>query len=142
MKGKPTQAQQAASTTGLDDLADLGLPVVTGETHAYHWCEVEDEGNIQLNRRWIYRSPEEDDEAIGEVNFVIPATYFEKIFPELFPNTLSVGHFLTWYIPEEDGEKIYLQAKADGKIIEEYLYFENQEDVPDELADYVKPGCV
>lgn len=74
---------------------------------------------LELNRAWIYgNGPDEDP--TGEKNFVIPEDYFVSIFDRLFPRENDISFFLEVYEPETDGEKIYQQAKRDGKIIEEF----------------------
>ena len=55
-----------------------------------------------------------------ETNFVIPEDYFVAIFDKLFPRENDISFFLEVYEPETDGEKIYQQAKKDGKIIVEF----------------------
>lgn len=74
---------------------------------------------IELNRAWIYGNGP-DEEPTGETNFVIPEDYFVMIFDKLFPRENDISFFLEVYEPETDGEKIYQQAKKDGKIIEEF----------------------
>ena len=77
------------------------------------------EMELELNRAWIYdKESIENDEPIGERNFVISGEYFISIFYEIFPNE-NIHDFLDYYEPEKDGEMIYQRAKADGKIIEE-----------------------
>lgn len=77
------------------------------------------EGELELNREWIYDDP--DDDPVAERNFVIPEKYFNEIFPELFPDEDDIEEFLDIYEPETDGEKIYQRAKKDGKIIDEFV---------------------
>ena len=74
---------------------------------------------LELNRAWIYGNGP-DEEPTGETNFVIPEDYFVAIFDKLFPRENDISFFLEVYEPETDGEKIYQQAKKDGKIIEEF----------------------
>lgn len=74
---------------------------------------------LELNRTWIYGNGP-DEEPTGEKNFVIPEDYFVSIFDRLFPHENDISFFLEVYEPETDGEKIYQQAKRDGKIIEEF----------------------
>lgn len=72
----------------------------------------------QLNRAWIY--DKNDDEIIGETNFVIRTEYLNKIFKELFSDDYKdLNSFLDVYEPEIEGELIYQRAWADGEIIEE-----------------------
>ena len=42
------------------------------------------------------------------------------IFDKLYPRENDISFFLEVYEPETDGERIYQQAKRDGKIIEEF----------------------
>lgn len=74
---------------------------------------------LELNRAWIYGNGPDKDPT-GETNFVIPEDYFVEIFPKLFPDEDDISFFLDIYEPETDGEKIYQQAKKDGKIIDEF----------------------
>ena len=73
---------------------------------------------IELNRKYLYDYDEED--AIGERNFVVPAEYFYGLM-EMFGmiDTNTTFTFLDWYDPETDGELIYEFAVRDGAIIEE-----------------------
>ena len=73
----------------------------------------------ELNREWLY---DEDDEIIGERNFVVKVDYFNRIFSELFPNE-NLDEFLDWYEPETDGEKIYQKALSDGETMLEFVTF-------------------
>ena len=70
----------------------------------------------ELNRGWLY---DENDEVIGETNFVVSAEFVEKMYSQRFRKmyeTLEI--FLEAYIPEEDGEYIYQKAKENEKLIE------------------------
>ena len=81
------------------------------------------EFQYELNRGYIY----EDNEEIGEMNFVISADYLDRIFLELFPCE-DFDEFIDWYEPETDGEKIYQKALADGEIIDEFeTYYDKEE---------------
>ena len=77
------------------------------------------EFETELNRAWIY--DENNEEIIGQTNFVVRDDYLEKIFQELFSEEYKgdLENFLDVYEPESEGELIYQRAKADGKIIEE-----------------------
>ena len=73
---------------------------------------------IELNRKWLYDYDDED--VIGERNFVIPAEYFYGLM-EMFGmiDTDTTFTFLDWYDPETDGELIYEFALRDDAIVEE-----------------------
>lgn len=78
----------------------------------------------ELNRGYIY---DEDDETIGENNFVISAYYMNRIFPELFPGE-DLEDFLDWYDADEEGDVIYQRALEDGEIIEEFTTYYDKEE--------------
>ena len=87
---------------------------------------------LELNRAWIY--DDEDEEIVGEKNFVVPAVWLILNINEIVPG-VDIGNeddfddFLGYYVPEEDGEAIYEAAKRMGKIIEEFdTYYEDEED--------------
>lgn len=70
-----------------------------------------------LNRKWIV---DDDDEVIGEVNFIVPGEWLENLFNKVFANEYSsLGNFLKVYTPEIDGEFIYQKAVEDGVLIED-----------------------
>ena len=72
---------------------------------------------IELNRRWLYDYDDED--VIGERNFVVPAEYFYSLMEMFGMDDAEASDFLEWYDPETDGELIYEFAVRDGAIIEE-----------------------
>ena len=76
------------------------------------------EVEVELNRAWIY--DEEDEEEIGETNFVVPFTWlktpFDRVYADKYKN---LGEFLEVYEPEVDGESIYREAIKDGALIED-----------------------
>ena len=78
------------------------------------------EVEYELNRGYIYN---EDGEAIGETNFVVPTDWFVKMFGETIWGELetgiSIGEFLEVYDPSNDGEFIYQEAIKDGVLIED-----------------------
>lgn len=72
---------------------------------------------IELNREWLYEYDDED--VIGERNFVVLAEYFYKLMEMFGMDNADALDFLDWYDPETDGELIYEFAVRDGAIIEE-----------------------
>ncbi len=74
-------------------------------------------GEIELNRAWLY---DENDEVIGETNFVLREEYLEKIFEEKYKEEYdTLDSFLESYEPEDIGEEIYQLAITDGELIED-----------------------
>ena len=78
---------------------------------------------IELNRKWLYDCDDED--VIGERNFVVPAEYFYSLMEMFGMDDIDASKLLDWYDPETDGELIYEFAVRDGAIIEdgEHYYF-------------------
>ena len=72
---------------------------------------------LELNRKWLY--DDNDEEVIGERNFVIPTNYFYSLMEMFGIDEEDASDFLNWYDPETDGELIYEFAVRDGAIIEE-----------------------
>lgn len=74
----------------------------------------------ELNRAYIYN---EDGEAIGETNFVVPADWFVQMFGETIWGELRTGisieEFFEEYVPEYDGEFVYQEAIKDGVLVED-----------------------
>lgn len=78
------------------------------------------ECQLELNRKWLRHK--EGDEPYGELNFVISQPLFVQIYTDHFVMDWDDAEaFLSAYVPEEDGEKIYQIAKAQGAIIEEHF---------------------
>ncbi len=74
-------------------------------------------GEIELNRAWIY---DENREVIGETNFAIREEYLQRIFEEMFQDEYdTLSFFLDIYEPEDEGERIYQRAIADGELIQD-----------------------
>lgn len=85
------------------------------------------EMEYELNRAWIYDEDDEDD-PIGETNFVVPAKWLIDLFNNYFAEKKtcsgyslygSFEDFLNIYEPEEEGEFIYQKANEDGVIKED-----------------------
>lgn len=75
------------------------------------------EFEYELNREWIY---DEDGEAIGEVNFVVPADWLRKLYDRRYVNEYnSFDDFINCYEPEVDGEFIYQEAIKDKALKED-----------------------
>lgn len=76
----------------------------------------------ELNREWIY---DDDEEVVGETNFVVPTKWLIEIFNELNNNNKFVCKYNDFedfeevYEPETDGELIYQKAIADGVLKED-----------------------
>lgn len=93
---------------------------------------IEFEFQLELNRAWIY--DDEDEDIVGEKNFVVPAAWLIFNINEIIPgvdigNADDFDEFLNYYVPEEDGEAIYEAAKRMDKIIEEFdTYYEEDEE--------------
>lgn len=84
------------------------------------------EMEYELNRAWII--DEEEDEQIGETNFVVPADWLVELYNNDFSKRTncdgnlmykSFEMFLDIYEPEEDGEFIYQKAIEDGVLKED-----------------------
>lgn len=82
------------------------------------------EVEYELNRAWIH-GEEDDDDVIGETNFVVPAEWLFRIFDKLNNENKFVckyddfEDFEETYEPETDGELIYLCAVKDGVLKED-----------------------
>ena len=80
------------------------------------------EYEYELNRAWIY---DEDENTIGETNFVVPGDWLEKIFDKLNSDGKFIckydhlEDFFDTYEPETDGELIYRQAIKDRVLKED-----------------------
>lgn len=72
------------------------------------------EKEIELNRAWIH---DDEDECIGETNFVVKESYLKKILPQITDDDYE--DFIDVYEPETDGEKIYKKALSDNEIVED-----------------------
>ena len=79
------------------------------------------EFGYELNRAWIL---DEDEDTIGETNFVVPTDWLEKTFYKLNNKNEFIckyddfEDFIESYEPETDGELIYQQAIKDGALKE------------------------
>ena len=72
----------------------------------------------ELNRGWIY--DDENGDAIGEINFVVPGEWLKILFEEHYRKQYDdIEQFLDAYEPETEGEFIYNKAIEDGKLIED-----------------------
>lgn len=75
----------------------------------------------ELNRRWIY----DEEEIIGETNFIVPTKWLKETFDNLNNDNQficyydNLNDFLETYEPETDGELIYQKAIADGVLKED-----------------------
>lgn len=79
----------------------------------------------ELNREWLY--DDEDDDPIGEVNFIVPADWLKKLFDTYYANNnvpdglfyaySSFNDFIDCYEPESDGEFVYQKAIEDNVLI-------------------------
>lgn len=75
----------------------------------------------ELNRGWIY----DEEEIIGETNFVVPTKWLKETFDNLNNGNQficyydNLNDFLETYEPETDGELIYQKAIADGVLKED-----------------------
>lgn len=80
------------------------------------------ECEYELNRAWIY---DEDEDTIGETNFVVPANWLMETFSELNNEDKFIckyddfEDFIESYEPETDGELIYKQAIKDSALKED-----------------------
>ena len=76
----------------------------------------------ELNRKWIY---DNEEEIIGETNFVVPTYWLKEVFNELNNEKKFVYEyddfedFEKLYEPETDGELIYQKAIADNVLVED-----------------------
>ena len=91
----------------------------------------------ELNRGWIY---DEEEDIIGETNFVVPTEWFVNTFNKLNNENKfvckyeDIEDFEDSYEPETDGELIYQYAIKDGALKEDLgvvMYFEDEEDYDD-----------
>ena len=73
--------------------------------------------NIVLCRGWNFIR-KGNTIAVAEKNFSIPASYFDQVMAQLFPNQEALS-FLNTYDERTQGEAIYRKAKEDNKIVEE-----------------------
>lgn len=75
------------------------------------------EAEYELNRGWIF---DEDEDTIGETNFIVSAEWLEKLYNKKYANKYSsLDDFLDVYEPEEEGEFIYQEAIKDGTLKED-----------------------
>lgn len=80
------------------------------------------EFEYELNREWIY---DEDEEIIGETNFVVPTKWLVEAFNELNNEDKFIckyddfEDFIETYEPETDGELLYQKAVADRVLKED-----------------------
>lgn len=71
----------------------------------------------ELNRAWVY---DEDNETIGETNFVVPVEWLINLFEMYYIDEYKyLEMFLDVYEPETEGEFIYQKAIEDGVLIED-----------------------
>ena len=90
---------------------------------------------LELNRAWIY--DENEEESIGERNFVVPMQWLMHNINKICPRACvytneDFDDFLNWYCPEEDGQAIYEAAVRMGVLIRETDYYYDEEDVYEE----------
>lgn len=77
----------------------------------------------ELNRKWVYGKEQEN--IIGETNFVVPGEWFKNTFKKLNEENRFVCQynnfdiFLETYEPETDGELIYKVAIKDNALSED-----------------------
>ena len=72
----------------------------------------------ELNRAWIY--DEEDDEIIGETNFVVPGKWLKDLYEMYYRDEYGdFDTFLMLYEPKTEGEFIYKKAITDSVLIED-----------------------
>lgn len=88
---------------------------------------------IELNRKYLYDYDEED--AIGERNFVVPAEYYYALMADFGMTDAEASDFLDWYDPEVDGQLIYEFALRDGAIVEEGDHYYG-------MTDDILRGCI
>lgn len=78
----------------------------------------------ELNRKWIY-SEDDEDEIIGETNFVVPMEWLLETFKKLNEEGKFVckyddfNQFAELYESETDGELLYRLAFEEGGLIED-----------------------
>lgn len=73
---------------------------------------------FELNRAWI---TDNDGEAIGETNFVVPGEWMNDLFDKLYSNRYSsLDEFINVYEPEVEGEFIYQEAIKNGVLVEDF----------------------
>ena len=76
------------------------------------------EFEYELNRAWVYG--EDDDEPIGETNFVVNAGFLKGVYDAEFKERYSTFEiFLDAYVPEEDGQRVYELASSSGNLKED-----------------------
>ena len=88
---------------------------------------------LTLNRGWIYGI--DDEWAIGERTFTIPAEYFYGLMEMFGMDDADASDFLNWYDPEVDGQLIYEFALRDGAIVEEGDHYYG-------MTDDILRGCI
>ena len=72
---------------------------------------------IEMNRGWL---TDEDGEAIGEINFVVPATWLIDLFDTHYSSKYeNIDDFLDVYEPEVEGEFVYQKAIENGTLVED-----------------------
>ena len=76
---------------------------------------------LTLNRGWIYGI--DDEWAIGERTFTIPAEYYYNLMDFFGISESAAKALLDTYIPEEDGALIYEFALRDDAIVEEQEHY-------------------
>lgn len=80
------------------------------------------EFEYELNRAWIH---DEDEDTIGETNFIVPTNWLVETFDELNNEDKFIckyddfKDFIESYEPETDGELIYQHAIKDGTLKED-----------------------
>lgn len=88
----------------------------------------------ELNRGWIY---DEDDNLVGETNFVVSSEWLMNIFNKLNDENKFIRKYKDFeefeilYEPETDGEIIYRHAINDGVLKEDLgivMYCEDNND--------------
>lgn len=74
---------------------------------------------LELNRAWLY--DDEDEDPIGETNFVVPENWCRKIWEENFKkrDDDTFDEFLDVYEPEGEGEFIYQKAILEKVLLED-----------------------
>ena len=72
----------------------------------------------ELNRAWVY--DDEDDDPIGETNFVVPAKWLKDLFEMYYKDEYGdFEMFLDVYEPKTEGKFIYKKAIEDGVLKED-----------------------
>ena len=75
------------------------------------------EFEYELNREWVYN---DDEEVIGETNFVVPADWLRELYDKKYADTYnSFDDFIDCYEPEVDGEFVYQEAIKDKALKED-----------------------